>query len=280
MKVHSLSERRACRLASVSRSQFRYVPSKKEDPRLVRALIEIKEAHKSYGVPRVTVLLRRRGFLVNHKRVYRIVKTLRMLVPRRKTRKRLTLIVQTPRVEAVKPNHVWSMDFVSEKLVNGKVFRCLTVIDTYSRVAPLLHAAHSMRGYLLIKLFEKLKQSTTLPEVLIVDNGPEFKNYAFIAWCKKHNVRLHFIDPGSPTQNAFIESFNARFRDECLNQHRFHTIDAAQATIRSWLDVYNNERPHSSLDYLTPKEFAHLETEKLSSENQPRHQILVDLKTG
>ena len=279
MKIHALSERRACRLISMSRSQFKYTSIKREDPLVIAAMLEIKDDQKAYGVPRLTAMLRRRGFIVNHKRVYRMAKSLGLLVPKRKSRPKLSIVGDGSRVEAIKPNHVWAMDFVSETLANGTKFRCFTVVDTFSRIAPVLHTSLSMSDFLPVRVLEGLKNSTTLPEVIVLDNGPEFKNHAMLEWSRQNNVRLHFIDPGTPTQNAFIESFNAKFRDECLNQHRFKTISEAQIKIAQWLRIYNFERPHSSLDYLTPKEFAELEDLKLSSENKLQKD-LVDLKTG
>ncbi len=151
------------------------------------------------------------------------------------------------------------MDFVFDRLVCGKPFRCLTVIDTLTRVTPAIFASTSMAGFLPVDFLESLKAKQALPKHFILDNGAEFANRVFIDWCSKNNISVHFIDPGKPVQNAYIESFNGKFRTEFLKQERFKNIESVRSRLKTWIKYYNEERPHSSLDYLTPKEFAEQE---------------------
>lgn len=240
----------------LSRSYFEYQHNKKEDGDVVAEILEIKDKHRRFGVPRVTVKLRRKGFVVNEKRVYRLLKALNFLVPRKKLKHK----IQTPCAEkfaaASKPNQVWAMDFISDRTVSGSTFRCLTIVDTYSRFSPNIHVSSSMSDFCVVKVLNSLKESSALPSAIILDNGPEFANHRMIAWARHNGINLNFIDPGKPVQNAYIESFNGRFRDECLNEHKFTSTAHARAVATEWIDHYNNDRPHSSLDYLTPKEFA------------------------
>lgn len=242
--------------------------------------MQIKEEHPRYGVPRVTELLRREGVIVNRKRVYRIMRSMRLLVVKRKLKRRFEMPQQVDKPIATRPNDVWAMDFVSDRLVNGATFRCFTIIDTYSRVSPLVSVSVSMKDFLPTRLLEVIKEQQPLPQAIVLDNGPEFRNYGLLDWSKRNQVKLHFIEPGKPSQNGFIESFNARLRDECLNQNRFKSVQEARAVIEKWVTHYNEQRPHSSLDYLTPKEFAEAELKRISSENNPHQKYLVALKTG
>lgn len=148
------------------------------------------------------------------------------------------------------------MDFVSDQFVHGGRFRGLTIVDIYSRESPVIEVARSMPAVRVVQVLERLKEDRGLPEAIVLDNGPEMISLVLDQWAYENGVKLHFIDPGKPTQNAFIESFNGTFRDECLNMHWFYNLDDARRKIESWRKEYNEERPHSSLDYLTPKEFA------------------------
>lgn len=205
-------------------------------------------------------MLKRQGFLINKKRVYRIAKTLRLLVQKKKRRKRLFVSETKEFPMPNKVNQVWAMDFVSDRLENGSVYRCFTIVDLYTRECPVIHTSFSMKEKLPVRILNELKLRGQKPEAIILDNGPEFKNHTMFLWCKLNNVSLHFIDPGEPVQNAYIESFNGKFRDECLNAKSFTNIFSARNYIYNWVKHYNNERPHSSLDYKTPKEFAEQES--------------------
>lgn len=247
---------------------------------MLKAILEIRNRHPRYGVPRLTALLRKRGILVNRKRVYRVTKTMNLLVLQRRKRKKLFIPPTREFPIPQRENQVWAMDFISDRLEGGGKFRCFTVVDIFSRRSPVVHTSISMSEFLPVKVLNELKNSGNLPEAIILDNGPEFANYSLLHWSKVNNVSLHFIDPGKPVQNAYIESFNGRFRDEFLNQNRFKTLSRARIKIEEWRKHYNEERPHSSLDYLTPKEFAQKELDMLITQITNPHLKLVDLKTG
>jgi putative transposase len=259
----------------MSRAQYNYLSQRKEDTEVVRSILELKEQYPFYGVPRVLASLRRRGFRINGKRVYRIMKTLRLNVPRRQKRKKFFIPPSQKRPEAVRVGNIWSMDFIFDRLVCGDSFRCFTIIDNLSREVPGIFVSKSMAGFSPVNFLENLKSQVKLPEHIILDNGPEFANQPFVSWCVKNNISLHFIDPGKPVQNAFIESFNGKFRQEFLDQGNFSSIAQVKKKLESWIRYYNEERPHSSLDYLTPKEFANHEKSMLENKNN-----LLVLKTG
>ncbi len=272
---HRLSQRRACELVGMSRSQFRYTGRKQEDGALVREIIKIKTRRPCYGLPRVEATLRRRGHKVNGKKIYRILKILNLLVPRRMKRKYTYVPPRLKIPEAIRLNDVWAMNFVFDTFADGSSFRCFTMIDVLSREVPGIFANRSMAAFSPIDFLEKLKSEGTLPKHFVLDNGPEFTNRAFVTWCEQNNISLHFIDPGKPVQNAYIESFNGKFRKEFLQQTRFRNISQLRTDLEKWTSYYNEERPHSSLDYLTPKEFAAQERAVLD----PKINLLV-LKTG
>lgn len=240
----------------MSRSVFKYQPRKKEDARLIAEIIRIKDEYPRFGLPRVTHELRRKDFIVNHKRVRRLLKSLGLLVQKKKRLKKIRIEPERAYVEPSRSNQVWAMDFITASLENGSKFRCFTIVDLYSRVSPTIMVSSSMADHLPLRTLTKLAMKGIKPDAIVLDNGPEFTNHRFITWGKQYSVSLHFIDPGKPVQNAYIESFNARLRDECLNQNTFTSITDAKNKIERWLKHYNEERPHSSLDNLTPREFA------------------------
>lgn len=275
MADHKVSQRRASELVGMSRSQLSYQSQKKEDTDLVADVLAIKERHPYYGVPRVLCDLRRKGYIVNGKRVARLLKTLDLLVTRRNKKKKSYIYPSKKMpIEGV-INEVWSMDFITHKLVDGKPFRCLTIIDNLSREVPAIFASESMAGFKTVDVLEKLKATTKLPSHFIIDNGPEFTSWPFIKWCEQNGISLHFIDPGKPVQNAYIESFNGKFRLEFLQQHTFKSIQQVRSRLENWLIYYNKERPHSALDYETPKAFGDRERTVLD-----RKINLLVLKTG
>lgn len=263
----------------MSRSQYLYETQKKEDTDLVKALVGIKEKHPYFGVPRVLHKLRRQGFEVNGKRVYRLMKTLNLTVKKKKKLKRPFVVPSRDFPVALHVGEVWSMDFVTGWFENGNPFRCLTIVDILSREVPGIFASKSMGGFTPVDFLEKLRLSGKLPKHIILDNGPEFANNVLIEWCSKNAVSLHFIDPGKPVQNAFIESFNGKFREEFLSQQSFPNIVEVRSKLEAWITYYNTDRPHSSLDYLTPKEFAASEHSMLVTPLASQKNLLV-LKTG
>ena len=241
---------------SLSRSQYQYKSRKKEDPKVISAIIKIKERYPSYGVPRVLATLRRQGFIVNGKRVCRLMKVLRLQAVVKPKRRHFFRVANQSSPIASKIGAVWSMDFVLDKLKDGTTFRCLTIVDNLSREVPGIYVSKSMAGFSPLDFLENLKGKVSLPEWFILDNGPEFANHVLTSWCARNNIKVHFIDPGKPVQNAYIESFNGKFRQEFLTPNEFTSVDHVRSKLRTWLNYYNNERPHSSLDYMTPKEFA------------------------
>lgn len=249
-----LSERRACSLAGLGRSSYRYRRPRSEDSGLRERLKKLAAERRRYGYRRLTVLLNRTGEVVNHKRVYRLYREEGLGVKRRK-RKRIGAVERQPLALPTHTNQRWSMDFVSDGLDDGRKFRSLNVVDDYSRECVAAEVDTSIPGGRVVRVLERLGELRGLPEVLVTDNGPEFAGQALDVWAYEHGVKLHFIQPGKPIQNAFIESFNGKMRDECLNEHWFRTLSEARQTIEAWRKDYNEVRPHSSLGNRTPQEF-------------------------
>lgn len=200
-------------------------------------------------------MLRREGYLINHKRTERIYRE-EGLSLRLKKRKKLVSHLRVVMDRPERVNQHWSMDFVSDNLFSGRRFRVLTVVDDFSRECPVLETDHSLTGHRVTRVLERIALTRGLPELITVDNGPEFIGKALDLWAFERKVKLRFIQPGKPVQNAYIESFNGKFRDECLNEHVFVNIKSAQEIIESWRQDYNTNRPHSSLNDMTPEEFS------------------------
>ena len=250
-----MSERRACRLVGLHRSTCRYPARPSRDDELVGKLKELAARRQRFGYRRLTVLLRRQGMVVNHKRVYRVYRD-HNLVVRRKKRKKLAsrVRVQLPAPTAI--NERWSMDFMSDSLVSGRVFRTLNIVDDYSRECPAIEVDTSIPGKRVVRVLDGLAKARGLPAMLVIDNGPEFTGKELDEWAYRNGVKLHFIQPGRPVENCFSESFNGKFRDECLNEYWFLDLQDAREKIEPWRIDYNRVRPHSSLGDLTPQEFA------------------------
>ena len=256
-QAYNVSERRACRALELPRSTKRHQPrADRLNERIISRLRELSEKKKRYGSPRLHQLLLREGFKINHKRTERLYRKEGLSLRRKKKRRLYRSETRAPLADPTKPNQYWSMDFVSDQFVHGGRFRGLTIVDIYSRESPVIEVARSMPAVRVVQVLERLKEDRGLPEAIVLDNGPEMISLALDQWVYENGVKLHFIDPGKPTQNAFIESFNGTFRDECLNMHWFYNLDDARRKIESWRKEDNEEHPHSSLDYLTPKEFA------------------------
>lgn len=250
----AISERRACRFLGVHRSLVRYRSRRAPEAELRGRLRALAERHPSWGSPRLTWLLRREGRMVNHKKVERLYREEGLTV-RRRRRKR----VSRPRLELPTPHRAddqWSMDFMRDQLAGGCVFRLLTVIDHYTRESPVIEVDLSLPGARVVDVLDRLAGHRGLPRSIRMDNGPEFIGQALDEWAHRRGVKLEFIRPGRPVENAFIESFNGRLREECLKQHWFLDLEDAQQTIEAWRIRYNTNRPHSGLGGMTPKEFA------------------------
>ena len=208
-----------------------------------------------FGSPRLTVLLRREFGAVNHKRIERLYALERLQLPRKKKARRRGMGRQGILLEPTRPNQHWSLDFVGDALMNGRRFRALTIVDNFTRQSVTIEPAISITGERVTRILDRLRLTHGLPETMIVDNGPELTSKAMLAWSLDRRVHLHFIEPGKPVQNAYIESFNGRFRDECLNQHWFRDLHEARQIIEAWRKDYNRDRPHSSLKQMTPEQF-------------------------
>lgn len=258
------SERRACRWLGVSRSGLRYPAQRPvHDQALRQRLRELADEHPRWGSPMLHWRLRQEGLHVNHKRVRRLYR-LEGLAVRRQRRKR----VARPRVARPAPrgpNGRWSMDVVHDGCADGRTFRVFTLIDDFTRECPVIDVDRRLGADRVVAALTRLAQSRGLPTTISLDNGPEFQSKALDARAFQHGVQLQFIRPGKPVENAFIESFNSRLRDECLNQHWFRTLAEAQVCIERWRQHYNTARPHRSLGYRTPAAFAALYQEGLTT---------------
>ena len=252
-----MSERRACRVIDISRSTKRY-ESKPNDlnTEISEKLRELSEQKKRFGSPRLHQLLLRQGYKINHKRTERLYKLEGLSLRAKRRRRRYKSEARVPLVETTRVNQCWAMDFVSDQMVRGVRFRGLTVIDVFTRESLVIEIGRSMPAVRVVDVLNRLKFERGVPERIILDNGPEMISLTLDQWAYENGVKLDFIQPGKPTQNAFIESFNGTLRDECLNMHWFLNLEDAREKIESWRMEYNGENPHSSLGYLTPKEFA------------------------
>lgn len=255
---------RACGLVGISRSLYRYRGRRSPALELRNRIAELAAIKRRYGYRRIQVLLRREGWSVNHKRTYRLYREQGLAVHRRK-RKRIGLTGRLPRPAPKGPNENWSMDYVADGLIGGRKLRVLAIVDDYSRECLALEVDTSLPGARVVAVLERLADLRGLPHSITVDHGPEFESQALDAWAYRRGVRLGFIRPGKPVENAYVESFNGRFRDECLNEHWFLSMHHARSTIEAWRIEYNTERPHSSLNDLTPEEFrnAHASTKPI-----------------
>lgn len=248
-----LSERRVCRYTGFARTSQRYRSRRPVRTALRERLATLALLRPRWGYRRLYRLLRREGQRVNRKLVYRLYRELGLAV-RRRRRKRVA-VVRQPLTPPTAPQVRWSMDFVSDALADGRRFRALTFVDDFTRECPAIEVDHALSGERVVRVLERLAQTRGLPDHLVCDNGPEFTSEALDIWAHQRGVRLHFIEPGKPVQNAFAESFNGRLRDECLNESWFVTLPDARATIEAWRTDYNEVRPHSSLGDRTPTEF-------------------------
>jgi putative transposase len=250
-----MSERHACALVGLDRSTMRYRPRDDGNGALRARLRELAEQRRRFGYRRLHVLLRREGHLVNHKRTQRLyqLEGLSLRGKRRKKRARgLRIVLPGP----ARANARWSMDFMMDALADGRRFRLLNVVDDFTRECLAAVAGRSLTGSSVVQVLDAIAADRGYPEVALSDNGSEFCSRVVDEWAHQHGVRLQFIRPGRPVDNAFIESFNGKCRDECLNEQLFVTIDHARSALEHWRVDYNHARPHSSLGNLTPEAYA------------------------
>lgn len=260
MAGFGLSIRRTCRLIGFSRNSFSYVPKLEgPDEQLVRSrLKELAQKRPRFGCPRLHVLLRREGMAINHKRTERLYREEKLSL-RRKTRRKRVAALRLELPKPARPNQVWGMDFVADAAQNNRRIKALPIVDVYTKKCHKIEVDTSINGVRVCRALDAVGEREGLPEVIMIDNGPEFSGKALDEWAYRKGIKLHFIRPGKPVENAYIESFNGRLRDECLNEHWFISLDHARKLIEDWRVDYNEVRPHSSLGYMTPDEFAEKE---------------------
>jgi putative transposase len=248
-----MTERRACKLVGLDRSSYRYEPRRDHNVELRQELVSVARQKPRYGYRRLHALLSKRGFAVSAQRVYRVYKAEGLMV-RRLRRRRLSRVAVASNL--VRSNQEWALDFVADALATGRGIRALTVVDAFTRENLSLEVDTSLSSRRVTRALEAVIERRGMPEAIRCDNGPELTSRHFLSWCEERKIQLIHIQPGRPMQNGHIESFNGRLRDECLNANWFHNLADARAKIKAWRDEYNGERPHSSLGYRTPNEFA------------------------
>jgi len=256
MEKIGLSQRKACSVATCNRKTFRRILRLSDDVELLKRLCDLASQRRRFGYRRLNVLLRREGIVANHKRVYRVYAAAKLQV-----RKRLKRRVALGRGNAIappsKPNARWSLDFVHDTLRSGRRFRALNVGDDFTRESLAIEVDTSISGERVTRVLDRIAfERGAYPQTIVMDNGTELTSLAMLAWASRTRVELHYIAPGKPTQNAFIESFNGKFRDECLNNNVFTSLAQARDIIERWRIDYNACRPHRSLGQLTPNQFA------------------------
>jgi putative transposase len=260
VEQRGLSQVRACRLVGLNRSSMNYRPRRPDDSLLRQRLRELAAERRRFGYRRLGRLLEREGHVMNRKKLYRLYREEKLMVRRRRGRKR-ALGTRAPMTLPGAINQRWSLDFVADALSDGRRFRILCVVDDFSRECLATVVDTSLGGVRVVRELDRLTAERALPRMVVSDNGTELTSCAVLRWATGR-LEWHYIEPGKPVQNAFVESFNSRLRDECLNEHVFLTLAEARETIEAWRYDYNHLRPHSSLGALTPIEFAMLKREQ------------------
>ena len=267
MKEKGLSQRRACGLVGIAPRVYRYRSTRGDDEALRGRLRELSAERRRFGYRRLHVLLRREGWEVNWKKLYRIYREERLTVRKRGGRKR-ALGTRAPMAIPQGTNQRWSLDFVSDALEDGRRFRVLCVIDDFSRECLATVVDTSLSGARVARELDRVAEARGYPCMVVSDNGTELTSNAILGWQEDRQVEWHYIAPGKPTQNGLVESFNGKLRDECLNEHLFRSLRHARDLIEAWRDDYNHHRPHSSLDGLTPREYS-----SRSAKDQTRNRL-------
>ena len=252
---HGLSERRSLRVIGMSASAYRYEPAQDRNCALKERIIALAQRHRRYGAGMIYLKLRQAGELVNHKRVDRLYAEAGLQVKKRK-RKKIPVADRHPLERPTAANQVWSMDFVFDRTAEGRSIKNLTVVDDATHEAVAIVPERALGGNQLVRILEQLAHTRGLPKAIRTDNGKEFCSQAMLTWAHARGVQLFLIEPGKPNQNAYIESFNGRFRDECLNEHWFTSLQHARVVVEAWRREYNEERPKKSLGGMTPAAYA------------------------
>lgn len=251
----SYSQRRACRLIGLAPKTYRYASRRSDDVEIRERLKILAGQRRRFGYRRLHILLRREGIALNHKKLFRLYREERLTVRRRGGRKR-ALGTRAPMTLPQGPNQRWSLDFVADQLVDGRRFRVLVIVDDFTRECLALVVDTSLSGQRVARELDALIALRGRPLMVVSDNGTELTSRAILQWQEDSRVEWHYIAPGKPMQNGFVESLNGRFRDECLNEHMFRNLPSARRLIEEWRTDYNAHRPHTSLGGLTPNEFA------------------------
>ena len=260
------SQRRACALVGIAPKTYRYASTRPDDAGLRKKLRKLAHKRRRFGYRRLHLLLRRKGVEVNHKKLYRIYREEKLTVRKRGGRKR-AIGTRAPMAVPQGPNQRWSVDFVQDVLADGRRFRVFAAVDDFTRECLALVVDTSISGIRVARELDRIVERRGRPCMVVSDNGTEFTSNAILKWSEDHGIEWHYIAPGKPMQNAFVESFNGRLRDECLNEHLFRGLADARRIIEAWRDDYNHARPHTSLGGLTPREFA---TRSRSDHNENR----------
>jgi len=250
-----LSERRACKLLGLDRGSYRYEPRRDRNEQLREALVSLARQKPRYGYRRLHVVLGKRGHSASVMRIYRLYRAEGLAV-RRLKRKRISRVPVASHL--VRSNQEWALDFACDTLATGRGIRVLAIVDAFTRENLSLEVDTSLSSRRVTRALEAVVERRGKPEAIRCDNGPELTSRHFLAWCEERKIQLIHIQPGRPMQNGHVESFNGRLRDECLNANWFRNLIDAKAKIAAWREEYNSERPHSSLGYRTPNEFAEI----------------------
>jgi putative transposase len=250
--VWRVSIRRACQALPVDRSTYHYRSKRSGQAVLMKRIREIAETRVRYGYRRIQVLLQREGWLVNSKRVCRLYREMGLQLRNKSPKRRVKAQLREDRTAATAPNQVWAMDFVHDQLFDGRKIRILTVVDTFTRLSPAIEVRQQFRGADVVAVMERVSREIGYPKTIRVDNGPEFVSKELDLWAFMRGVTLDFSRPGKPTDNAFIESLNGKFRAECLNANWFLSLDEARRKCEAWRRDYNEVRPHSAIGNQVP----------------------------
>ena len=251
VQEHGVSQRQACSTLGVPRSSYQYTPRAKNDSPVIEELQALVQRHPAIGFWQSYFRIRRKGLIWNHKRVYRVYTGLKLNI-RRRFKKRLPTRVKQALYQPESINEVWSIDFMSDSLWDGRKYRLLNIVDDYNREVLSLEADLSLPALRVIRVLEYLKEFRGLPQMIRVDNGPEFISHALDEWCRRHTISLTYIQPGKPMQNGYVERCNGSIRKELLNANVFYSLKEVREKIEEWMIDYNNHRPHESLNYRAP----------------------------
>ena len=261
MKPQGLSERHALRIMRMSASSLRYQPAHDRNEALREQIMKLAHRHRRYGAGMIYLKLRQAGQCVNHKRVDRLYALEKLQIKRRR-RKKVPIGDRQPLIRPETANEVWSMDFVFDRVAGGRAIKSLVIVDDATHEAVAIVPAHHISGQQVVRILEQICSQRGYVKTIRTDNGKEFCGKAMLTWAHEKGVALRLIEPGKPNQNAYVESFNGRFRDECLNEHWFTSLAHAQVVIETWRREYNEDRPKKALGGLTPAAYAQQLAEK------------------